>query len=112
MFHRGDVVAGAGVPIRVSSQSVVGTLRLLTKEEGGRHTPIGDGYRPQVYIATGDVAATVANLPDGTLSPGETAYNVELQNFAMPVVVYPGQKLALREGGRTSGEFIVGELRN
>ena len=112
MFHRGDVVAGAGVPIRVSSQCIVGTLRLLTKEEGGRHEPIGDGYRPQVYIGVGDVAATVANLPDGTLSPGETAYNVELQNFAMPVVVYPGQKLALREGGRTSGEFIVGELRN
>ena len=112
MYHTGDAVAGANVPVRVSSQCIVGTLRLLTKEEGGRHTPIGDGYRPQVYVGVGDVSATVANLPDGTLSPGETAYNVELQDFALPVVVYPGQKLALREGGRTSGEFIVGELRN
>ena len=110
--ERGDAIAGAEVPIRISSLVFVGTLHLLTKEEGGRHTPIGDGYRPQVYIGTDEVGAVVEKLPDGTLSPGETAYNVELHSFSLPVVVRPGQKLAIREGGRTVGEFIVGELRS
>ena len=109
-FQAGDAVVGASVPMTQIGLRITGTLHLYTKEEGGRHNPIGDGYRPQVYIGRGDVSATVGKLPDGTLEPGETANNVELYDFGLQAVVYPGQKLFLREGGRTVGEFIVGEI--
>ena len=105
-----DALVGADVPMTPVSQSVTGTLRLLTKEEGGRHTPISDGYRPEIGVARNKCIATVGGLPEGTLDPGETAYVVELSNFSARPVVYPGQRLTLLEGGKRVGEFIVGEI--
>jgi elongation factor Tu len=75
---------------------------VLTKEEGGRHNPFFDGYRPQFYFRTTDVTGSI-HLPGGTemVMPGDnTEMNVELiQSIAMD----EGQRFAIREGGRTVG---------
>ena len=77
-------------------------MYVLTKEEGGRHNPFFDGYRPQFYFRTTDVTGTV-QLPAGTemVMPGDnTEMQVELiQSIAMD----EGQRFAIREGGRTVG---------
>jgi elongation factor Tu len=82
---------------------------VLTKEEGGRHTPFFTGYRPQFYIRTTDVTG-VAHLPDGMemCMPGDrTPITVEL---ITPVAIEPGLRFAIREGGRTVGQGVVGEI--
>ena len=78
------------------------TVYVLTKEEGGRHNPFFDGYRPQFYFRTTDVTGTVA-LPSGTemVMPGDnTDMAVELIN---PIAMDAGLRFAIREGGRTVG---------
>jgi elongation factor Tu len=75
---------------------------VLTKEEGGRHNPFFDGYRPQFYFRTTDVTGTV-NLPEGTemVMPGDnTQMNV---NLGKPIAMDEGLRFAIREGGRTVG---------
>ena len=82
---------------------------ILSKEEGGRHTPFFTGYRPQFYVRTTDVTGTI-NLPDGVemVMPGDNlTITVELlQAIAMNV----GLRFAVREGGRTVGAGQVTEL--
>ena len=82
---------------------------ILTKEEGGRHTPIFKGYRPQFYFRTTDVTGSIT-LPEGTemIMPGDnTAFDVELiTNIAME----KGLRFAIREGGRTIGAGTVSEI--
>ncbi len=82
---------------------------ILTKEEGGRHTPIFKGYRPQFYFRTTDVTGAIT-LPAGTemIMPGDnTAFEVELiTNVAME----KGLRFAIREGGRTIGAGTVSEI--
>jgi elongation factor Tu len=75
---------------------------VLTKEEGGRHTPFFDGYRPQFYFRTTDVTGVV-NLPEGVemVMPGDNI-NVVL-NLQKPIAMEAGQRFAIREGGRTIG---------
>jgi elongation factor Tu len=78
----------------------------LKKEEGGRHTPFFNGYRPQFYFRTTDVTG-VANLPEGTemVMPGD---NVEMDvELIQPIAMDEGLRFAIREGGRTVGSGVV-----
>jgi elongation factor Tu len=81
----------------------------LKKEEGGRHTPFFNGYRPQFYFRTTDVTG-VANLPEGTemVMPGD---NVEMTvELIQPIAMDQGLRFAIREGGRTVGSGVVSEI--
>ena len=82
---------------------------ILTKEEGGRHTPFFDGYRPQFYFRTTDVTG-VAQLPQGTemVMPGD---NVEMTvELITPIAMDKELRFAIREGGRTVGAGVVSEI--
>jgi elongation factor Tu len=82
---------------------------VLGKDEGGRHTPFFNGYRPQFYIRTTDVTGTL-HLPEGVemIMPGDnTNVNVEL---IAPVAIEKGSRFAIREGGRTVGAGTVTEI--
>ena len=79
---------------------------ILSKDEGGRHTPFFDNYRPQFYFRTTDVTGVV-DLPEGTemVMPGDnTVMTVELQK---PIAMDDGLRFAIREGGRTVGSGVV-----
>jgi elongation factor Tu len=81
----------------------------LKKEEGGRHTPFFNGYRPQFYFRTTDVTG-VANLPEGTemVMPGD---NIEMTvELIQPIAMDEGLRFAIREGGRTVGSGVVTEI--
>ena len=83
-----------------------GQVYILTKEEGGRHTPFFDGYRPQFYFRTTDVTG-IAHLPEGTemVMPGD---NVEVRGELInPIAMEEGLRFAIREGGRTVGSGRV-----
>ncbi|HZQ92077.1 MAG TPA: elongation factor Tu, partial [Terriglobales bacterium] len=82
---------------------------VLSKEEGGRHTPFFNGYRPQFYFRTTDVTG-VAHLPGGTemVMPGD---NVTLEiELITPVAMEKGLRFAIREGGRTVGAGTISEI--
>jgi elongation factor Tu len=82
---------------------------ILTKDEGGRHTPIFKGYRPQFYFRTTDVTGSIT-LPEGTemIMPGDnTAFDVELITH---IAMEKGLRFAIREGGRTIGAGTVSEI--
>ena len=82
---------------------------ILTKEEGGRHTPFFNGYRPQFYFRTTDVTGT-ATLPEGIemVMPGD---NVELMGeLITPIALEKESRFAIREGGRTVGAGVVSEI--
>jgi len=82
---------------------------ILTKEEGGRHTPFFKNYRPQFYFRTTDVTGTV-ELPEGTemVMPGDNLkFEVELIN---PIAMEEGLRFAIREGGRTVGSGVVSKI--
>ncbi len=82
---------------------------VLTKEEGGRHTPFFNNYRPQFYVRTTDVTGTVT-LPEGTemVMPGDNVkLNVEL---IAPIALEEGTRFAIREGGRTVGAGVVTKI--
>ena len=86
-----------------------GEVYILTKEEGGRHTPFFSGYRPQFYFRTTDVTG-VATLPEGTemVMPGDNV-NLEVELIA-PIAMEKGVRFAIREGGRTVGAGTVTEI--
>jgi elongation factor Tu len=79
---------------------------VLKKEEGGRHTPFFNGYRPQFYFRTTDVTG-VATLPEGTemVMPGDNI-NLDVE-LIMPIACEEGLRFAIREGGRTVGAGVV-----
>ena len=82
---------------------------VLTKEEGGRHTPFFTGYRPQFYFRTTDVTG-VANLPEGVemVMPGD---NIQMEiTLIAPIAMEKGLRFAIREGGRTVGAGTVSEI--
>ncbi|MEE0169125.1 MAG: elongation factor Tu, partial [Eggerthellaceae bacterium] len=86
-----------------------GQVYILTKEEGGRHTPFFDGYRPQFYFRTTDITG-VAHLPEGTemVMPGD---NVTITaELIHPVAMEEGLRFAIREGGRTVGSGRVTKI--
>src|SRR5450432_2131714 len=82
---------------------------VLKKEEGGRHTPFFNGYRPQFYFRTTDVTGS-AKLPEGVemVMPGD---NVQLEiTLHTPVAMEKGLRFAIREGGRTVGAGTISEI--
>jgi elongation factor Tu len=86
-----------------------GEIYVLTKEEGGRHTPFFTGYRPQFYFRTTDVTGTV-DLPAGTemVMPGD---NVSIDvNLITPIAMDEGLRFAIREGGRTVASGVVARI--
>ncbi len=86
-----------------------GSVYVLSKEEGGRHTPFFNGYRPQFYFRTTDVTGS-AKLPEGTemCMPGD---NIELTiTLHTPVAMEKGLRFAIREGGRTVGAGTISEI--
>jgi len=86
-----------------------GEVYILTKEEGGRHTPFFDGYRPQFYFRTTDVTG-VAKLPEGRemVMPGD---NVTMEiELITPIAMDKELRFAIREGGRTVGAGVVAEV--
>jgi elongation factor Tu len=105
--ERGQVVAKPGsiTPhTRFKAEAYV-----LTKEEGGRHTPFFNGYRPQFYFRTTDVTG-VCTLPEGTemVMPGDNvALSVEL---IQPIAMEKELRFAIREGGKTVGAGVVSEV--
>ena len=82
---------------------------VLSKDEGGRHTPFFKGYRPQFYFRTTDITGAVT-LPEGTemVMPGDNV-NLGVKLIA-PIAMDPGLRFAIREGGRTVGAGVVAEI--
>ena len=92
-----------------AAHEVQGEVYILTKEEGGRHTPFFNGYRPQFYFRTTDVTGT-AQLPEGVemVMPGDNV-NLEIE-LITPIAMEKGLRFAIREGGRTVGAGTVTEI--
>ncbi|OGI16848.1 MAG: translation elongation factor Tu [Candidatus Moranbacteria bacterium RIFCSPHIGHO2_02_FULL_40_12b] len=86
-----------------------GEVYILTKEEGGRHTPFFKGYKPQFYVRTTDVTGEV-ELPEGTemIMPGDTV-NIKIKLVA-PVAMEEGMRFAIREGGKTVGAGVATKI--
>jgi len=105
--ERGQVLAKPGsITPHTEFESEV---YILTKEEGGRHTPFFKGYKPQFYVRTTDVTGEVI-LPEGTemVMPGDTVnFSVKL---GAPVAMEEGMRFAIREGGRTVGAGVVTKI--
>lgn len=106
-IERGQVLAKPG---SVNPHTkFTGEVYILTKEEGGRHTPFFNGYRPQFYFRTTDVTGVV-ELPEGTemVMPGDNVtMDVEL---IAPIAIEDGTRFAIREGGRTVGAGVVTKI--
>ncbi|MBT8036385.1 MAG: elongation factor Tu [Verrucomicrobiae bacterium] len=106
-LERGQVIAKKG---SVTPHTVFkGEIYVLSKDEGGRHTPFFSNYRPQFYFRTTDVTGSI-KLPDGVemVMPGD---NVELEvTLITPIAMEKTMRFAIREGGRTVGAGRVGEI--
>jgi elongation factor Tu len=106
-IERGQVLAKPGTIKPHTKFSA--NIYVLTKDEGGRHTPFFGNYRPQFYVRTTDVTGTI-HLPEGTemVMPGE---NVTLTvELISPVAIEAGMRFAIREGGRTIGAGVVDKI--
>ncbi len=105
--ERGQVLAKSG-SITPHSE-FEGEVYVLTKEEGGRHTPFFTGYKPQLYFKTTDITGDV-NLPQGTemVMPGDTA-NLSIK-LIVPIAMEEKQRFAIREGGKTVGAGVVTKI--
>jgi len=105
--ERGQVLSkpGAATPHSEFESQVY----VLTKEEGGRHTPFFSGYKPQFYFRTTDVTGEVS-LPEGTemVMPGDTI-NLKIK-LIVPIAMEEKQRLAIREGGKTVGAGVVTKI--
>jgi elongation factor Tu len=107
--ERGQVLAKAG-SIKPHTKFTA-RVYVLTKEEGGRHTPFYNGYRPQFYLRTTDVTGAIG-LQDGTemVMPGDHVdMDVEL---ITPIAIEVGQRFAIREGGRTVGAGVINAVED
>ena len=106
-IERGQVLAAPGSILPHTKFS--GEVYILTKDEGGRHTPFFNGYRPQFYFRTTDVTG-MADLPEGIemVMPGD---RVEMAvELITPIAIEPGLRFAIREGGRTVGAGVVSSV--
>ena len=105
--ERGQVVATPGSI--TPHTKFKAEVYVLTKEEGGRHTPFFDGYRPQFYFRTTDVTGVVT-LPEGVemVMPGD---NVTMEvELIMPIAMEKELRFAIREGGRTVGAGVISDI--
>jgi elongation factor Tu len=103
-IERGQVLAKPG-SVKPHTKFIA-RVYVLTKEEGGRHTPFYNGYRPQFYLRTTDVTGSIG-LPDGAemIMPGD---NVDMTvELITPIALEVGQRFAIREGGRTVGAGAI-----
>ncbi|HHW29296.1 MAG TPA: elongation factor Tu [Syntrophomonadaceae bacterium] len=105
--ERGQVIAKPG-SVKPHTK-FKGEVYVLTKEEGGRHTPFFQGYRPQFYFRTTDVTGTI-KLPEGVemVMPGDNV-NMEVE-LITPIAMEEGLRFAIREGGRTVGAGVVTQI--
>jgi elongation factor Tu len=106
-IERGQVLAKPGA-IKPRTQFSA-EVYVLSKEEGGRHTPFFNGYRPQFYIRTTDVTGSI-KLPEGVemVMPGD---NIQMEiDLITPVAIEEGLRFAIREGGRTVGAGVVTKI--
>jgi elongation factor Tu len=106
-IKRGQVLAAPG-SINPHTK-FKGEVYVLTKDEGGRHTPFFNNYRPQFYFRTTDVTGVI-KLPEGTemCMPGD---NVKMEvELITPIAIEKGLRFAIREGGRTVGSGVVSEI--
>ena len=106
-IERGQVLAAPGTVH--PHTKFKGEVYVLKKEEGGRHTPFFNGYRPQFYFRTTDITGTL-QLPEGTemCMPGDNVtMTIELIH---PIAIEEGLRFAIREGGRTVGSGVVTEI--
>ena len=106
--ERGQVLAKPGSD-HPAHELLEAEVYVLTKEEGGRHTPFFKGYRPQFYFRTTDVTGAI-ELPAGTemIMPGDNIkINVELIS---PIAMEEGLRFAIREGGKTVGAGVVAKI--
>jgi elongation factor Tu len=105
--ERGQVVAKPGSI--TPHTKFKGSAYILTKEEGGRHTPFFNGYRPQFYFRTTDVTGVVT-LPAGVemVMPGDNV-SVEVQ-LITPIAMEKELRFAIREGGRTVGAGVIADI--
>ena len=106
-IERGQVLAKVG-SIQPHTH-FKGQVYVLTKEEGGRHTPFFNGYRPQFYFRTTDVTGSI-DLPKGVemVMPGD---NIDMEiKLITPIAIEQGLRFAIREGGRTVGSGVVAEI--
>ena len=106
-IERGQVLAKPGT-IHPHTH-FIGQVYVLTKEEGGRHTPFFNGYRPQFYFRTTDVTGNI-KLPDGVemVMPGD---NIDMEiTLITPIAAEQGLRFAIREGGRTVGSGVVAKV--
>lgn len=106
-LERGQVIAKPGTV--TPHKKFKAEVYVLSKEEGGRHTPFFANYRPQFYFRTTDVTGSIA-LPDGVemVMPGDNV-NLEIE-LITPIAMEPTMRFAIREGGRTVGAGRVGEI--
>ena len=106
-IERGQVLAKPGT-IHPHTHCI-GQVYVLTKEEGGRHTPFFNGYRPQFYFRTTDVTGNI-KLPDGVemVMPGD---NIDMEiTLITPIAMEQGLRFAIREGGRTVGSGVIAKV--
>ena len=106
-IERGQVLAKPGT-IKPHTH-FMGQVYVLTKEEGGRHTPFFNGYRPQFYFRTTDVTGSI-KLPEGVemVMPGD---NIDMEiTLITPIAIEQGLRFAIREGGRTVGSGVVASV--
>ena len=106
-IERGQVIAKPGTV--KGHTNFKSEIYVLSKEEGGRHTPFFSNYRPQFYFRTTDVTGSI-KLPDGVemVMPGDNV-NLEVE-LITPIAMEPTMRFAIREGGRTVGAGRVGEI--
>ena len=111
---RGDVIMAPGNTAVVQSKKIRATVYVLTKEEGGRHTPFFVNYQPQLTVGGVDIPVAVTDLgtqdgaPVEMVMPGTTSENMilEVQGAVTPFI-YRGQECLIREGGRTVAKVTI-----
>ena len=106
-LQRGQVIAAPGSI--TPHTKFKGEVYVLGKEEGGRHTPFFNNYRPQFYFRTTDVTGSI-NLPENVemVMPGDNV-NMDVE-LIMPIAMEEGLRFAIREGGRTVGAGVVTKI--
>jgi elongation factor Tu len=106
-LERGQVLAKVG-SVKPGTKFKAEVL-VLSKEEGGRHTPFYAGYRPQFYLRTTDVTGAII-LPPGVemIMPGDNV-NIDVE-LITPIAIEQGQRFAIREGGHTVGAGVITEV--
>ena len=108
-IQRGQVLAKPGTI--TPHTNFKAEVYVLSKDEGGRHTPFFTNYRPQFYFRTTDVTG-ICNLPEGVemVMPGD---NVEMTvELISPIAIEEGTKFSIREGGRTVGAGVVATIQS